>query len=89
MTDVKRPEVRPLKVLAWFFAVLAAVPTVLALDLLSAFDGSEPDRVMVVLLCVAGLVSIAAAGILMAISKQGEFTLELTDTVRRRQTRAA
>ncbi len=89
MIDVKRPEIRPLKVLAWFFVVLAAVPTALALGLLGAFDGSESVRVTVVLLCVAGLISIAAGGILMAISKQGEFTLELTETVKRKQARTA
>jgi hypothetical protein len=84
MTDLKRREIRPLKALAWFFVILAAVPTALALGLLGSFNGSEQDRVMVVLLCVAGLISIAAGGILMAISRQGEFTLELTEAVRRR-----
>jgi CHASE2 domain-containing sensor protein len=88
MNDVKKRENRAFKVLAWCFVVWAAIPAALVLIVLSVFENlSREDTLLVVLLCGIGLISIAAAGVLMAIYKHGEFTLDLTETIRRQSGR--
>lgn len=90
MTEAKQHENRGIKFLAWFFAIWAVIPTGLALTLLSVFERlSEQDLLMILLLCAVGLISIVGGGVLMAIYQQGEYTLNLTHSLRDRTPRRA